>query len=444
MDKYFIVPPKDAYENRDRIMDFLDDVRDSVSQEFNFHYEFICGSVKCKMVAFTRRNNDGMNFDVDIFPDTKAAEKNYYSDEIEKIIYNAVSLHCRRYEFSCTERMRTIEIKDFGKFTCNFHIMYRCKGDEKGYQKFITYDNVKKGYLWSYYDKEYNNSQNKIQWIKENRLQDKLSDLYIRKLNQNEPNNRTTKDLYLEAVNDICNSRGYNKTNKLSVWNESEEAANKKKEIHHFEYVTKKEALSVRKDLDKIIELLHKELHNNFKFDHRYIGSSSRNMITRDTKGNTGYDFDVDIVPHLNGKSHTPKQIKDMVITALNKYTRRYGFSFAENSTGVITIKVKDKKNSKIKYSCDFAIVRFDDNGHKQFVKYDKKQNQYTWKLRGGDFADISVKLDWIKMKNYTNKLRDCYLELKNKNFCEDKHSRSIFAEAVNNICHENGYKKHK
>lgn len=27
MDKYFIVPPKDAYENRDRIMDFLDDVR---------------------------------------------------------------------------------------------------------------------------------------------------------------------------------------------------------------------------------------------------------------------------------------------------------------------------------------------------------------------------------------------------------------------------------
>lgn len=122
MDKYFIVPPKDAYENRDRIMDFLDDVRDSVSQEFNFHYEFICGSVKCKMVAFTRRNNDGMN-------------------------------------------------------------------------------------------------------------------------------------------------------------------------------------------------------------------------------------FDVDIVPHLNGKSHTPKQIKDMVITALNKYTRQYGFSFAENSTGVITIKVKDKKNSKIKYS---------------------------------------------------------------------------------------------
>ena len=183
----------------------------------------------------------------------------------------------------------------------------------------------------------------------EKMLQDKLSDLYVRKLNQNEPNNRTTKDLYLEAVNDICNSRGYNKTNKLSVWNESEEAANKKKEIHHFEYVIKKEALSVRKDLDKIIELLHKELHNNFEFDHRYIGSSSRNMITRDTKGNTGYDFD-----------------------------------------------------------------------------------------------DISVKLDRIKMKDYTNKIRDCYLELKNKNFCEDKHSRSIFAEAVNNICHENGYKKHK
>ena len=96
MDKYFIVLPKDAYENRDRIMDFLDDVRDSVSQELNFHYEFICGSVKCKMVAFTRRNNDGMNFDVDIVPDTKAAEKDYYSDEIKKIIYDAVSLHCRR------------------------------------------------------------------------------------------------------------------------------------------------------------------------------------------------------------------------------------------------------------------------------------------------------------------------------------------------------------
>ena len=58
------------------------------------------------------------------------------------------------------------------------------------------------------------------------------------------------------------------------------------------------------------------------------------------------------------------EKIKNILMCAFNKYARKYGYDFCEDSTRVFTIKVKDRKNSRIRYSCDFAIVN--DYGNNQ------------------------------------------------------------------------------
>ena len=105
-----------------------------------------------------------------------------------------------------------------------------------------------------------------------------------------------------------------------------------------------------------------------------------------------------------------------------------------------------DRSNNKIKYSCDFAIVRMDENNVKQFIRCnkDKTPHTYTWEYRGGGLDNVSEMYEWIKKNNLTNDLKKLYLKMKNENYCETKHSRSIFAESVNIICDRNGYKKRK
>ena len=49
-------------------------------------------------------------------------------------------------------------------------------------------------------------------------------------------------------------------------------------------------------------------------------------------------------------------------------YAGRYGYSYVEDSTSVLTIKVKDKKKSTIKHGGDFAIIdEFEDGYWHQF-----------------------------------------------------------------------------
>ena len=72
--------------------------------------------------------------------------------------------------------------------------------------------------------------------------------------------------------------------------------------MNHFEYISKSKYMPVKKELIKIINQVQDELREQFTFDYKFIGSSSRNMITYDPKTNKGYDFDIniDIIPILH------------------------------------------------------------------------------------------------------------------------------------------------
>ena len=151
--------------------------------------------------------------------------------------------------------------------------------------------------------------------------------------------------------------------------------------MYHFEYVTKAEAAPVKKELIAIINAVQDLLRDHFTFRFDFIGSSARNMITQDVKSNIGFDFDVNIEVNYDGEEYTAKELREMLKAAFDRIVPSYGYSPAEQSTRVLTIKFKNTAHSKIVHSCDIAIVNnyTDDDGYErqEYIHFDKKSNHH-------------------------------------------------------------------
>lgn len=211
---------------------------------------------------------------------------------------------------------------------------------------------------------------------------------------------------------------------------------------YNYQYISKhsKRVSQARDNLIDIIRDIQNEVRDKFTFQFEIVGSYSRNMITYDPKSNIGFDLDVNIYPNDDNNEYTAKEIKQLLIKAFNKNIKKYGYSNVEDSTRVITIKIKDTDNSKIIHSVDFAIVHNyeDDEGYKcqEYIRFNKKKQSYTWEEQGNGFYMLDEKIKLIK-EDLWEELRVMYLRLKNENTDKHKKSRSLFAEAVNNIYNE-------
>lgn len=210
-----------------------------------------------------------------------------------------------------------------------------------------------------------------------------------------------------------------------------------------FEYVSKKEYQPVKNELIELINLVQDEVRDYFTFRFDFIGSASRNMITRDKKSNTGFDFDVNIRVNDDDDKYSAKEIRKILRAGFDKHSKKFQYDNAEDSKRVITIKVKDRKNSKILHSCDFAVVNdyVDKEGYdcQQFIYFNKKQNTYEWQEQPDGFYMLDEKIDWCKEHNLWQEVRNLYIEKKNKNNDSNKKSRSIFAETVAAVYNNNG-----
>lgn len=210
--------------------------------------------------------------------------------------------------------------------------------------------------------------------------------------------------------------------------------------MHDFCYVTKKEAAPKKAELENIIHEVQNIVKDCFTFKYTFVGSSSRNMITYDRKSNVGFDFDVNIEVNDDDERYTPGEIKTIMRDAINRIAWRYGYDYCEDSTRVLTIKVKDRLRSKIEYSCDFAIVYNFKDGRQQYIRFNKNDQTYTWAFQGKGFEELPDKIDWLNKNGYWGYLRDYYIEKKNGNTNPQKHSRSLYAEAINEMCQKLGY----
>lgn len=207
---------------------------------------------------------------------------------------------------------------------------------------------------------------------------------------------------------------------------------------HDFQLISKHstEVKEAYQNIQKIVNQVHKDLSKYYTFQAKAVGSYSRNMITKDLKGNTGFDFDFNIYPNDDENSFSAKEIKLLFKRSLDKFARDYGYDYAEDSTRVLTIKVKDRQNSRIVHSVDFAFVNDyedeEENACQEYIRFNKKHNSYTWEEQPQGFYMLPERIDWLKENDLWTETRQMYLRKKNTNENPDKHSRSLFAEAVN------------
>lgn len=207
---------------------------------------------------------------------------------------------------------------------------------------------------------------------------------------------------------------------------------------HNFVYVSKRNS-QVKSAYSNALDLLHeaqkiiKEEHG-MTFAYYVVGSYKRNMLTHDPSTNVGFDFDFNIV--FNNKyNYSPAKLKNSLRGALNQIARKYQFDFPEDSTRVLTLKVKDRKQSKIVYSIDLAIVNEDFTKYIHFNKsYLQNEYAYRWQQMPQGYEEFSHKFDALKKSGHSDKLREEYLRRKNTNMDSNVHSRDILIQTVNDL----------
>lgn len=208
-----------------------------------------------------------------------------------------------------------------------------------------------------------------------------------------------------------------------------------------YEYVAKSEYAPVKKELEEIIHCAQIEMRktHGMSFQYRLIGSGNRHLITRVCGGNNGYDFDYNLVIAHPGDGYVYKAniIKRDFIGAFKVALRGTQYSFPKDSTSAFTIKVVDKCGKRILHSCDFAIIYYgacDDTDGYFYLRNNKNQNSYEFAFRSLK-SDIDEKVDEIRSTSGGwNAIRNEYIHLKDINAGREKHSFSLYAEAVSNV----------
>lgn len=199
--------------------------------------------------------------------------------------------------------------------------------------------------------------------------------------------------------------------------------------MYHFKYVPRTKYLPLKKEIIELIKEVQYQVRDKFTFQFEFVGSTKRNMITEDARYNIGFDFDVNLTVN-NDKNYTPKEIRTILRTALTNVSRKYGYNRCEDSTRVITIVNISTKNSSILHSCDFAIVK----GNK-YIRFDKKENAYVWASQPKDFINLDKKAKELRKDSEIWKVvKEKYLKKKNENKNPNKHSRSLYAETINEV----------
>ena len=148
--------------------------------------------------------------------------------------------------------------------------------------------------------------------------------------------------------------------------------------MRNFVYVTKKERAFAKKDIIQLIKAVQDEVRKHFTFRFDFVGSDPLNMVTMDTKSNVGYDFDVNIEVNDEDENYSAEEIKRILKNAFDKYNCYFDYDYCEDSSRVLTIKVKDRENSRIIHSCDFAVVNNLNDGSQKYIRYKRFRKQIT------------------------------------------------------------------
>ena len=94
-------------------------------------------------------------------------------------------------------------------------------------------------------------------------------------------------------------------------------------------------------------------------------------------------------------------------------------------------MKAVDPWHSRITHSCDFAVVYEGQDGQ-QYIRFNKVRNYFSWEFQTQPYKELESRADYLKTNGHWDEVLEVYLEKKNSNDNSDKHSRSLYAETIN------------
>ena len=205
-----------------------------------------------------------------------------------------------------------------------------------------------------------------------------------------------------------------------------------------YQFATKKDVQASNKWCRSVLIDVQNLVRDWFTFDFRLIGSGGKHLVTY----NEGQPFDLDYNIIIQKDKHSlhdkPAIIKEKFIEAFKAVFSKTitGFNADEyfkinNSTSVITIKYI--RYGSLEFSFDVAIMQENENGYLEKIIFDKKNNVFIWnKVKQSD--NLYDKAVQVKQNYDWNKVRNSYLELKNKCLSnqDDTQAFSIFVLVIN------------
>jgi hypothetical protein len=220
-----------------------------------------------------------------------------------------------------------------------------------------------------------------------------------------------------------------------------------KEKLYMYEYVKKSEYAPIKKELEIIIKKVQNRMREEYglTFQFQLIGSGRRHLVTRIRGGNRGYDFDYNLIIQRWGSMYNSKDkvVKQKFMAAFKEAVKGTPYSAPKDSTSAITMKVIDKKQKIISYRCDFAIIYYEDcdaNDGYYYLRNDKKRNVYEFVFRSTS-SGIEEKVNDILVEEHGWEfICEEYRKLKDVNEGKEKHSYSLYIEAVNNVYNQMFY----
>lgn len=206
--------------------------------------------------------------------------------------------------------------------------------------------------------------------------------------------------------------------------------------MSYFEYVSKEEVSRIRNDLTAFTNLVQKDIKDLFTFTYTFIGASTNNMVTTNYYSNIGYDFDVSII--INDKNDMdPNDIIKELKSAFDKHQDLFKYNYTDDDKRVFSIKLKDKKRSKLNHVCDFGVYKTSADNQTKYISFNKKTSKYEWINNPKGIALQDHKIMWLKDNGYWQEIRERYLENRSLSVYKNKPTRLIFSDLVNSIYKE-------
>ena len=199
-----------------------------------------------------------------------------------------------------------------------------------------------------------------------------------------------------------------------------------------YEFVNPKICSVLRTECEEILLGVQKELKEFFTFQFYLIGSGEKALVTRNGE-KAPFDLDYNLIIMRDKKEliNDPKAIKELFLQAFNKVNHKYRFSFAKNSTSVITVR---SFLDDVSFSFDCAIMYEGNNGNMYKIVYDKP-DRYIWN-EVKHTKEFNAKFKYVRSQLGITEIKALYLEKKNRYLRMQKNlsSFSILSETINEL----------